>query len=601
MSSYEKYIGEVFDDRYRIEAFLGSGGMAAVLFAWDLKEERHVAIKLLRSELSENREAVRRFINESKAVSLLHHPNIVKVIDVVITEKRKYLVMEYIEGETLRAYMDRVKVIPFDRAMDIIVQILKALSHAHERGVIHRDIKPQNILLKGSKAIVTDFGIAKLAVGDVTTDDKTIGTVYYISPEQASGEKIDYRSDLYSVGAMLFEMMTGRMPFDDDNAVAVALMQINDPPPKPRDIVPTIPVGMEQIILYALEKDPDNRFQSAGQMLEYLNILRDDPFAEFAVSPKEQAQGRIDPKKQEEKAPPKKEKKREIVYVRGDSWSPLPVILGILTAFFIVLAVAGVYAWSNIIEPSSLNVLADRSGEDVVIGDYVGKPFTEEDKTYIEDTLRYGVNSVTVEERYSEVVPKGIVIEQEPDAGDVRKLSSVKLKIVISKGSSTVENTLSDYRMKDYRQTRLYLIDQGFDVRIEAVKDSGVEKNMIIRTEPAQGSKITEGMTVVLYYSAGPTAADAIFTFPDFVGMSEGDAAGIIEKYGLNLVSVTRVYSDTFDAGTVISCSVVKGPKPRLTPLSFTVSLGRDPSLPPIDENNADDLFDGGHGEQYNV
>lgn len=597
MSNYESYIGKVFDDRYKIEALLGSGGMAAVLFAWDMKEERHVAIKLLRSELSENREAVRRFINESKAVSMLHHPNIVKVIDVVITEQRKYLVMEYVEGETLRAYMDRVKVIPFDRAIDIISQVLKALAHAHERGVIHRDIKPQNILLKGGKVIVTDFGIAKISDGDITTDDKAIGTVYYISPEQAGGDKIDHRSDLYSLGATLFEMMTGRLPFDDDDPVKVALMQINDPPPKPRDIVPTIPVGMEQFILFALEKKPEDRFQSAGQMLEYLNVLRDDPFAEFAVSPKDQAAG----KQTQNEVKQKKEPQREVIHVRGDSWSPFPIILGIMTAFFIVLAVAGVYAWTNIIEPSSLNVLADRSGEDVVIGDYVGKQFTEDDKNYIEDNLRYGVNSVTIEERFSEVVPKGVVIEQDPKAGDVRKLSSVKLKIVISKGSSTVENTFPDYRMEDYRITRLTLIDQGYNVRLEPVLNSGVEKNMVIRTDPVPGSKVTDVKNVVLYYSSGPTAASSIYTFPDFVGMSESAVKKLIVSNGLNLVSVSRSYSDTVPAGMIISSSVQKGPKPRLTPISLVVSLGRSPLTPPAELGEADDLFDPTYGESHNV
>ena len=289
MNHYEQYIGQILDGRYRINALLGVGGMAAVLVAKDLKTNRNVAIKMLKEDYANDKQAVLRFINEGKAVAMLDHENIVKIYDVVVTDKEKYLVMKYIEGETLRSYMDRMGPLPFEKAVDILAQILTALDHAHRKGIVHRDIKPQNVMiLKSGKVILTDFGIAQIAGGNTVIDDKAIGTVYYISPEQASGEPIDARSDLYSLGAMAFEMLTGKLPFYADSAVSVALMQINSQAPSPREYLPTIPVGMEQIILFAMAKSPKERFQSAGQMLLYLNTLKADPFAEFAVSPKEQ-------------------------------------------------------------------------------------------------------------------------------------------------------------------------------------------------------------------------------------------------------------------------------------------------------------------------
>ena len=280
MSHYEQYVGRILDKRYRIDDVLGVGGMSAVLVAYDMQMGRNVAVKMLKEEISHDEQAVRQFVTESKAVSMLNHPNIVKIHDVVMRDEIKYIVMGYIEGETLRSYMDRVGVLPLDNTIEILLQVLDALDHAHSKGVIHRDIKPQNILmLQDGKIVVTDFGIAKIANSETTTDDKTIGTVYYISPEQAEGTAIDHRSDLYSLGAMLFEMITGRLPFNADSTVAIAMKHINEQPPSPRDHLPTIPVGMDQIVQYALAKSPEDRFQTAKQMKTYVETLKNDPFA----------------------------------------------------------------------------------------------------------------------------------------------------------------------------------------------------------------------------------------------------------------------------------------------------------------------------------
>ena len=584
-SKYEELIGQVLDGRYRIDALLGEGGMAAVMSAYDLKENRNVAVKMLKEEMTDDKQAVKRFINESKAIAAMNHPNIVKVYDVVVASDTKYLVMEYIEGESLRDYMDRNGAIPFDKTVSILSQILDALEHAHEKGVIHRDIKPQNIIMmKNGKVVVTDFGIAKMADSEATGDEKAMGTVYYISPEQAEGSSIDERSDLYSLGVTLFEMLTGKLPFTGENALDIAMKQINEEPPSPRDYLPTIPKGMEQIVLFALKKDPEERFQSASQMKIYLEELKRDPFAEFALEPKEQQRIALENaekdrrKKEEEEKQLEEESKEPIVkYVRGDSWSVIPILLGIMLAFVMVLMVAGYYTVVNIFWDSQLNILKNTSGDTITIEDYVGKAFTEEMRAHLIDDLGY--HAVTITEEFSETVPKGIVISQDPAVGEIRKQATVELKIILSKGSNANVLSFPDYSMQDYRIVRLLLEDQGYEVELQGLSNSAIDSCLIIRTYPAAGDNLPANNKVILYYSAGYNAQAMIFNFPEFIGMTEAEASGYIDTYNLNLVSVSYEYSDTIAAGYVCKCSVAAGPKPKLTPVSISISLGPNPGI----------------------
>lgn len=601
MSRYEQLIGQIFDGKYRIDELLGVGGMAAVLKAQDLNTGKVVAIKMLKDEMTEDKQAVKRFIGESRAVAMLDHPNVVKAYDVVITDEIKYIAMEYIEGETLRYHMDKAGKIPVEKCIGIMKQLLAALAHAHDRGVIHRDIKPHNILvLKSGKVILTDFGIARLKGPDTNTvDEKAVGTVYYISPEQAGGGEIDHRSDIYSLGVMLYEMLTGQLPFTGESTVEIAMKHISAHPVPPRELLPTIPKGMEQLVMFALEKDPEDRFQSAEQMAKYLSALENDPFAEFAIVPKEQNRIYLEdlektkkeslvPAIQEEKQKEEKaeQKEPEHISVKGDSWAFMPMMLGILVALFIVLSVGGYYAVVNIFWDSDLNVFKDRSGENVIVEDYLGKTFTEADRIYLVDSLGY--HKVTIVYESSEKVEKGYVISQDPEGGAQRKLKTVELTVTVSTGSNIVESTFPDYRMKDYRQIRQILLDKGYDVIMEPVENSAVQSCLIIETVPGAGSKITEGMTVTVRYSAGPNAEKLMYTFPDFVGMAEQEVADYVKLQGLNLVKVERVYSDDMQEGRVISCSITPGPKPRLTPLSVVISKGPDPDkavpLPPVEE-----------------
>ena len=279
----DKYIGKRLDKRYEIKELIGVGGMAVVYSAFDILEERTVAVKILKDEFLENKDFIRRFKNESKTIAMLSHPNIVKIFDVSLGDKIQYIVMEYVDGITLKDFIEKQRKVKWKDAIFFIGQILSALSHAHSRGIIHRDIKPQNIMLLRDGTIkVTDFGIAKfLSYETRTLTDKTIGSVHYISPEQARGDMTDERTDIYSIGVLLYEMLTGTLPFKSDNAVSVAIMQLQSKPRPLREINSDIPEGLEQITLKAMQKDSEYRFKTANDMLGALNEFKKNPSMKF--------------------------------------------------------------------------------------------------------------------------------------------------------------------------------------------------------------------------------------------------------------------------------------------------------------------------------
>ena len=279
----DKYIGRRLDGRYLVDELVGIGGMANVYKATDVSSGRTVAVKILRDEYVQNQELLRRFKNESKAVALLSHPNIVKVYDVNFSEKVNYIVMEYIDGITLKEYIEHKGALSWKESVYFTVQILRALQHAHDNGIVHRDIKPQNImLLKDGSIKVTDFGIARFArSGMHTMTDKAIGSVHYISPEQAKGDVTDDRADLYSVGVMMYEMLTGRLPFEAESAVSVAIKHIEEAPRPPRSINSEIPEGLESIVLRAMQKNAADRYSSAAEMLRDIDSFKKDPSISF--------------------------------------------------------------------------------------------------------------------------------------------------------------------------------------------------------------------------------------------------------------------------------------------------------------------------------
>ena len=282
IEAYEKFVGTLFDGRYFIEAIIGVGGMAVVFKARDtFTNENEVAIKMLKDEVACDKVTLKRFRNEFKVENNIRHKNIVDTYGMFKSQDKKniYIVMEYVKGITLKRYLKTLEgPLPYEYVMSFTSQTLKALKVAHDQGIIHRDVKPQNIMvMKNGQIKVMDFGIAKLPNAEtVTMTDKAIGTVYYMSPEQAVGKPVDCRSDIYSVGAMLYELATGVLPFDGETPVSIAVMQINNTPTPPRQINKNIPIGLEQIILYAMNKKPTDRFQSADKMLEYIKALHKD-------------------------------------------------------------------------------------------------------------------------------------------------------------------------------------------------------------------------------------------------------------------------------------------------------------------------------------
>ena len=551
MENYEKYVGMIFDGRYRIQRIIGLGGMAVVFEAEDLLMHRTVAVKMLKEGVGDDATSVKRFINESKAVSMLSHPNIVSIYDVSVREDLKYIVMEHIRGITLKNYMSRKGKLPVREAVSFTEQILRALDHAHSKGIIHRDIKPQNImLLKNGMIKVADFGIAKLPSAEtVTVTDKAIGTVYYISPEQASGKPIDPRSDLYSVGVMLYEMVTGTLPFSADSPVSVALMQIHNTPRPPRALCPELPLGLQQIILRAMEKDPDRRYQSAREMLRHIVALKNNPDTIFNLSGAQ---------KEEEEEDPMPMRKRK------EKATMLPIITGVLTAFLLVGAVTGFYIMSRVIKAQKAD-----AAQTIKVGNFVGQVYSEEMQASMPAEYH-----VTVEYRYDEESEPDTILEQDPKPGEQRNVIAGKqyceLTLTLSRGAQSF--ALENYAILDARMVSLEMERLGLKSTVTEEYNDTVLEGYVIRTEPAAGETVTSGDMITLVVSKGQKVE--YVSVPDFRGRARADALRLLYSTPLSLGKVTYVKSE-LEEGSVVSQSRPVGTQvPSGAAVDFEVSAG---------------------------
>lgn len=551
MENYEKYVGMIFDGRYRIQRIIGLGGMAVVFEAEDLLMHRTVAVKMLKEGVGDDATSVKRFINESKAVSMLSHPNIVSIYDVSVREDLKYIVMEHIRGITLKNYMSRKGKLPVREAVSFTEQILRALDHAHSKGIIHRDIKPQNImLLKNGMIKVADFGIAKLPSAEtVTVTDKTIGTVYYISPEQASGKPIDPRSDLYSVGVMLYEMVTGTLPFSADSPVSVALMQIHNTPRPPRALCPELPLGLQQIILRAMEKDPDRRYQSAREMLRHIVALKNNPDTIFNLSGAQ---------KEEEEEDPMPMRKRK------EKATMLPIITGVLTAFLLVGAITGFYIMSRVIKAQKAD-----AAQTIKVGNFVGQVYNEEMQASMPAEYH-----VTVEYRYDEESEPDTILEQDPKPGEQRNVIAGKqyceLTLTLSRGAQSF--ALENYAILDARMVSLEMERLGLKSTVTEEYNDTVLEGYVIRTEPAAGETVTSGDMITLVVSKGQKVE--YVSVPDFRGRARADALRLLYSTPLSLGKVTYVKSE-LEEGSVVSQSRPVGTQvPSGATIDFEVSAG---------------------------
>ena len=383
----DKYTGKRLDGRYEIQELIGVGGMAMVYKAYDTVDDTTVAIKILKDEFLGNSEFIRRFKNESKAIAVLSHPNIVKVNDVSFGDKIQYIVMEYIDGITLKEYIGHQHNIPWKEAVHFTVQILQALQHAHEKGIVHRDMKPQNIMLLQDGSIkVTDFGIARFSDNETRTmTDKAIGSVHYIAPEQARGDNTDGKADIYSVGVMLYEMLTGKLPFEADSAVSVAIMQMQNEPTPLREINDKIPEGIEEITLKAMRKDPNQRYGSAGEMLEAIEIFRRNPSVRFRYSyyvdenPTRYVEkpGKITPSVPE----PSYEEEEYEVYEDEAAVNRPKTVVKWITGVVAILVVGAIALMLYMMISSSIKA---NETKDVEVPEFVGKMYDEikADKSY---------------------------------------------------------------------------------------------------------------------------------------------------------------------------------------------------------------------------
>lgn len=590
----DNYVGKRIDGRYEIQEVIGVGGMAVVYKAYDTIDDRIVAVKILKEEYLANEEFRRKFKNESKAIAILNHPNIVKVYDVSFGERIQYIVMEHVDGITLKEYITEQGMINWKEAIHFEMQILAALQHAHDKGIIHRDIKPQNIILLQDGSIkVADFGIARFARSETKTmTNGAIGSVHYISPEQAKGDYTDERADLYSAGVVLYEMITGTVPFNADSAVSIAIMQLQKEAKAPREINPSIPRGLEQITMHAMQKNPKERYQSAAEMLMDLRSISENsamtfPYV-FAVGLPYQPTGdATDPtdeqnlvdllEREEDKEADElgSGKVKNDDYYREKYGTPkvkdeadaakkkkIGIIVGVSVGVIAVIAVLCIILFG---------------GKKITVPKFVGLNYNEEIAKYVkEDTYDNGEVQCKIKLEYTDDTEKyadaetGDVVFQSPEAGmKIKASKTVTLTILSTEEGTKIPDIVG--MTKDAAQIELK--SKGFkNFTFEEKPSKDVAEGNVISTSPEVGTKIDKSTKITVYISSGST-----FVMPSVVGMSRSDAQKFLADYDLKIDFEETDSEKSKD--TVLEQSIEKGAKTQLgASLTLKVSSGQAPT-----------------------
>lgn len=559
----DKYTGKRLDARYEIHELIGVGGMAVVYRAYDIVEEKIVAIKILKDEYLGNKEFIRRFKNESKAIAVLSHPNIVKVYDVSLGSKIQYIVMEYINGITLKEYMAQQKEIKWNEAVHFIQQILKALRHAHEKGVIHRDIKPQNIMLLQDGTIkVTDFGIARFFKHETQTmTDRAIGSVHYISPEQAKGEITDEKADIYSVGVILYEMITGSLPFEADNAVSVAIMQMQTVPKRPREINELIPEGLESITMKAMQKNPKNRYLSAEEMLTDIEKFKKDPSIKFEYK------YFIDDNPTKYIDAIKKIKSSENDDY-GDNFnykkdnknkSKTVYIVGGIAAAVVLFALI-------FLGISIFNYFGNSSSKDISVPNFIGMKYSD-----IQDNPDYKF-VWKIENVYDPNQEEGIIIDQDPlpNTKKVKEGATIALKV----NSSGVLVTIPSVKGLTEEVAKSKFSNAGIKYEVLMIVDDDTAEGLVKNTDPAEGTKVTADTTVRIYVSKGP--AEQKILMPDIIDKNFDIAKNEILSKGLKISESIDYENSDKSKDTVLATNPLPGVQVSLgSTVKVTLSNGK--------------------------
>ncbi len=566
----DKYIGRLLDNRYEILEVLGVGGMAVVYKARCHKLNRLVAIKILKDDYLEDEEFRRRFHSESQAVAQLSHPNIVAVYDVSTSIMTDYIVMELIDGITLKQYMEKKGVLNWKETLHFAIQIAKALEHAHGRGIVHRDIKPHNVMvLKNGSVKVTDFGIARMMSKGNTLTKEALGSVHYISPEQAKGGRVDSRSDIYSLGVVMYEMMSGRPPYDGESPVAVAIQHINGGAPMPSTLNPNIPGGLEQIIMHAMAQEPESRYMSATQMLTDMDEFRKDPgiLFDYNVPPLDEiikinkpplvltqepasTAEKVVRKKTGESAQPRPEgagnrpqtPRRREAEKRDERRNNMTTVAVIACSAVLVIAIV------------IFLVVLLGGGKPKLVGvpQLLGQVYAQLEE--------YPDFTVKVEkEVYDDTYPAGQIIQQSPVAGEQVPKGSTVL-VTVSLGEAPKAVLMPDVVDWELSQAERALNNLGMNLqlRAETVHDDTIAEGSIIRTQPEAEAELTAGQEVVLYVSLGMEYKTSVM--PDVTGDKKDSAIKILESQELDLEIVEEpVYDSKVAAGEVVRTEPAAG------------------------------------------